>query len=103
LMHMGDGEDVQVGCAAGAQQEAWRELLEEHAGLRRTDGWALAQNKLRASDYFHQVHGATGFCLEMSSCSYFDPADGHTKAFGPAAFDIVAAGIVRACEERFRD
>lgn len=101
LMHMGDGEGCTVTRAANVEQEVWRDLLERHAGLRRSDGWALAQMRLRANDYFHQVHGATAFCLELSSCSWFDPTDGHTKAFSTNTFAAVGAGIARACEERF--
>lgn len=102
LMHMGDGEGCTLTRGAKAEQEVWRDLLERHAGLRRSDGWALAQMRFRANDYFHQVHGTTAFCLEMSSCSWFDPSDGRTKAFSTDTFAAVGEGIARVCEERFR-
>ena len=101
LMHMGDGEGCTLTREANAEQEVWRDLLEQQAGLRRSDGWALAQMRLRANDYFHQVHGATAFCLELSSCSWFDPSDGRTKAFSTGTFAAVGEGIARACEDRF--
>ncbi len=100
LMQMGASDEFSPTQEALAEQETWRDLLERHAGLRRQDGWALPQLKLRASDYFHQVHGCTAFCLELSTCSYFDPADEETKAFGIEAFETLAEGLVRAWEER---
>ncbi len=101
LMHMGATDEVVLTEEALARQEVWRDLLAKHAGLRRADGWALPQQRLRASDYLHQACGATGFCLEMSSCSYFDPRTQQTREFGQEAFAVLAAGIVSACEERF--
>ncbi len=101
LMHMGATDDVPIGEEATAEEEAWRDLLERHAGLRRADGWALPQQKLRASDWLHQVAGATGFCLELSSCSFFDPRAGRTREFGQEAFAVLAEGILNACAERF--
>lgn len=100
LMHMGASDEFEPTKAALAEQETWRDLLEKHAGLRRQDGWALPQLALRASDYFHQVHGCAAFCLELSSCSYFDPGERKTKAFGMEAFDTLAEGFVKAWEER---
>ncbi len=101
LMHMVDGEGGSLTQTEHDEQEVWRDLLEQHAGLRRVDGWGLAQLKLRATDYFHLVHLCQAFCLEISSCSYFDPADGRTKVFGPEAFDILAAGLVATWEQQF--
>ncbi len=101
LMHMGASDEVAIGEEAAAAEETWRDLLERHAGLRRADGQALAQQKLRASDWLHQVAGATGFCLELSSCSFFDPREGRTREFSQEAFEVLAEGIVAACEERF--
>lgn len=101
LMPMGPTEEVPLSAQALAEQEIWRDLLERHAGLRRADGRPLAQQKLRASDWLHQVAGATGLCLEMSTCSFFDPRTGRTREFGLDAFDVLAHGIVAACAERF--
>jgi hypothetical protein len=101
LMHMGDGEGATLSDAEKAEQESWRDLLEQYAGLRRADGWALAQLKLRATDYFHQVHMCQAFCLEVSSCSYFDPADQKTKVFTTDAFGILAEGFVKTWEQQF--
>jgi len=44
---------------------------------------------------------ATGFCLELSSCSFFDPREGRTREFSQEAFEVLADGIVAACAERF--
>ena len=101
LMPMGPGDSYRPERATVAEQEVWLDLLEEHAGLRREDGWPLPQLKLRATDYFRQVHGAVAFCLELSSCSYFDPVEKRTKAFGTEAFEKLAEGLVRAWEARF--
>ena len=101
LMTMGSSEVCQVGEEAQARQEQWASLLEGHAGLRQEDGWPLAQQRLRATDYFHQTHGATAFCLEMSSCSYFDPQTQRTKGFDMMAFDLLADGLVSAWQEGF--
>ena len=101
LMSMGDSDEVKVTRKARAEEGVWLDLLEEHAGLRRQDGRPLHQVRLRATDYFHQGHGATAFCLELSTCSYFDPDEKRTKAFGPEAFDKIAAGLVQAWVERF--
>ena len=98
LMHPADGEVEATGLDA---IEHWRDLLERHAGLRRADGWGLAQNHLRASDWLQQEIGATGFCLELSTCSYFDPREGRTREFSADALDLLAEGIVGACEEFF--
>ena len=86
---------------ADRAQEVWRDLLERHAGLRRVDGRPLAQNRLRATDWLQQELGAVAFCLELSTCSFFDPREGRTREFGADSLDVVAAGIVGACEERF--
>lgn len=101
LMHMGETEDVKLSEAEKADEAVWRELLEEHAGLRAKDGWALAQLKLRANDYFHQKHGCTAFCLELSTCSYYDPATGQSRPFGQEAFEVLGKGFVEAFEGRF--
>ena len=101
LMHMVDGEGATLTQTEQAAQETWRDLLEQHAGLRRADGWGLAQLKLRATDYFHLAHMCQAFCLEISSCSYFDPADRKTKVFGPEAFGVLAEGFVETWEQQF--
>ena len=101
LMHMEPGDAFAPSKQALAEQEVWRDLLERHAGLRRADGCGLPQLKLRASDYFHQIHGCPAFCLELSTCSYFDPQEQRTRAFGVRAFDCLADGLVKAWEERF--
>ncbi len=98
LMHPADGEVAATGLDA---IEHWRDLLERHAGLRRSDGWGLGQNRLRASDWLQQELGAVGFCLELSTCSYFDPREGRTREFSADALDLLAEGIVSACEEFF--
>jgi hypothetical protein len=103
LMHMGASDEFRPSKGALAEQEVWRDLLEEHAGLRRCDARPLPQLKLRATDYFHQVHGSAAFCLELSSCSYFDPQEQRTRVFGSEAFETLAQGLVRAWEERFCD
>ncbi len=100
LMPMGPGEGQELSASEAAEQELWCEALERYAGLRKADGWPLPQLRLRASDYFHQVHGCPAFCLELSSCSYFDPVAQQTRVFGTPAFERVAEGLVRAWEER---
>jgi predicted deacylase len=101
LMPMGSVGGTSPSREALAEQERWLDLLEEHAGLRREDGWPLPQLHLRATDYFHQVHGAVAFCLELSSCSYFDPKEQRTRPFGTEAFEVLAEGLVGAWEKRF--
>jgi len=93
LMPMAPGEGATPDAEAIARQERLLDLLEEHAGLRRRDGWPLPQMRLRATDYFHQTHGCPAFCLEISSCSYFDPETGRTWAFDLHAFDLLARGL----------
>ncbi len=100
LMHMGGSDEVPVSAEAAAEQEVWRDLLEEHAGLRREDGRPLAQKRLRATDWLHQERGAVAFCLELSTCSFFDPRTQQTREFGQEAFEVLGEGIVAACEER---
>jgi hypothetical protein len=100
LMRMGDGE-VAVRQEALAEQQVWCDLLERHAGLRHADGTVLGQNRLRATDWLHQDCGAVAFCLELSTCSYFDPREGRTVEFSADALDVIAEGIVKACEEQF--
>ncbi len=100
LMHMGNGQ-VEVAPHALEAQETWRDLLEQHAGLRRADGRPLGQDHLRATDWLHQEHGAVAFCLELSTCSWFDPRAGRTRPFSVDALDVIAEGIVTACADYF--
>jgi len=99
LMPMGPGEGATPTEESLSRQERLLDLLERHAGLRREDGWALPQMRLRATDYFHQRFGCPALCLEISSCSYFDPAESRTKAFGTDAFEVLARGLAETLEE----
>ena len=101
FMRMGNSDVFTLSDEAIAEQEIWLDLLEKHAGLRRDDGTTLAQLRLRANDYFHQVHGCVAFCLELSTCSYFDPNEGVSKVFGTDAFEILGDGLAAAWAERF--
>ncbi|MFP3905042.1 MAG: M14 family zinc carboxypeptidase, partial [Armatimonadota bacterium] len=101
LMHMAQSDTVSLSHEALAAQEQWRDLLEKHAGLRRDDCSSLPQLNLRATDYFHQVHGATAFCLELSTCSFYDPQIRRTRPFGQEAIGILADGLVQAWAEKF--
>ncbi|MEA3403121.1 MAG: M14 family zinc carboxypeptidase [Armatimonadota bacterium] len=101
LMHMAEGDGATVGEGLEREQERWRDLLERHAGLRRADGRPLAQQRLRATDYLHQRCGCVAFCLEMSSCSYFDPHQGRTRAFDMESFEVLGTGIAAACRDQF--
>jgi hypothetical protein len=103
LFSMGNGKKVKLSSRIIRRQEAWRDLLEKHAGLRRADGRMMKQQDLRATDYFHQTHGAVAFCLELSTCSYFDPVLKRSRPFGQEAFEILAAGMVKAWEEWVSD
>ncbi|MFW5866979.1 MAG: M14 family zinc carboxypeptidase, partial [Armatimonadota bacterium] len=99
LMHMAEGE-VPLSDEAAEAQEPWRDALERHAGLRRVDGWGLGQMRFRATDWLQQELGAVAFCLELSTCSYYDPREGRTRPFEAEALDIIVEGIVKALEER---
>ena len=96
LFSMGNSKKARLSAGAARRQEAWRDLLEKHAGIRRADGRIMAQQDLRATDYFHQVHGAVAFCLELSTCSYFDPLQKKTRPFGQETFEVLAGGLVNA-------
>lgn len=98
LMHMAEGE-VALSEEAAEAQEPWRDALERHAGLRRVDGSGLGQMRRRATDWLQQELGAVAFCLELSTCSYYNPDEGRTRPFSPEALDAIAEGIVKACEE----
>lgn len=102
LMPMAPGEGATPTEEALARQERLLDLLEQHSGLRREDGWSLPQMRLRATDYFYQRFGCPALCLEISSCSYFDPVEGRTKAFGMEAFEVLARGLAEALEEYLR-
>lgn len=99
LMHMAAQEGEELPAKALAQQEQWRDWLETHAGLRRADGTGLAIQRLRATDYFLRRFGCPAFCLELSTCSYFDPEAGVSKPFEQRALQIVGKGLARAMAE----
>ncbi|MFW6039335.1 MAG: hypothetical protein ACOC9P_02535 [bacterium] len=92
-MAMEDGDDVVVDEASPQRQAQWRDLLELHAGIRRADSREIAQRNLRATDYFHQVHGAVAFILELSMCSYFDTTLGRARPFGMEVFRALDRGL----------
>jgi hypothetical protein len=99
LMPMGPTEEVPVGDEALAQQELWRERLERLAGLRRRDGWPLELRRWRASDWFFQTFGCQSFCLELSTCSYFDPVEQVTKPFDQPALTLLGQRLAVALDE----
>ncbi len=98
LMPMGPGGLPPFSEEQTRQQEQWMDNLEQYAGLRKMESRVLEQQNLRATDYFHQVHGAVAFCLELSTCSYYDPARHSSRPFGPEAFDVLAMGLIRTWE-----
>lgn len=103
LMPMAAGEGATPDAATIARQERLLDLLQRHAGLRRRDGWPLPQMRLRATDYFHQAHGCPAFCLEISSCSYFDATTGRTRPFEMRAFGVLGRGLAEALAEYLGD
>ena len=86
-MHMVDGEGATLTQTEQAAQETWRDLLSSTRGLRRVDGWGLAQLKLRATDYFHLAHMCQAFCLRSAVAATSTPRT-EDEVFGPEAFDI---------------
>ncbi len=101
LFSMGSSPSVPISAQAEAKQAGWIDRFEREAGLRRSEGRAMTQQSTRATDYFFQKHGATAFCLELSTCSYFDPTSGCTRPFGTEAFPTLAQGLARACSDAF--
>ncbi|MBU0716392.1 MAG: hypothetical protein KJ964_13635 [Verrucomicrobia bacterium] len=95
LMHMTPAKDKTLPRKALAAQEAWRKLLERHAGLRRADGWGMAIVHLRATDYFMRRFGCPSFCLELSTCSYYDPEAKVSRPFEQRALELVGRGLAR--------
>jgi hypothetical protein len=96
LMPMGPSAEVPVSEAVLTLQESWLERL---AGLRRRDGWALGLWRWRASDWFFQTFGCPSFCLELSTCSYFDPLEQVTKPFDQRALTLLGQRLAVALDE----
>ena len=99
LMPMGPTAEVPVGEAVLACQEAWLERLERLAGLRRRDGWPLGLRRWRATDWFFQACGCPSFCLELSTCSCFDPVAGVSKPFDQRALTLLGQRLGAALAE----
>lgn len=99
LMSMGPSEEVPVGEEVLIEQEQWQERLERLAGLRRRDGWPLGLRHWRATDWFFQAFGCPSFCLELSTCSYFDPDDQRSKPFDQEALTLLGRRLASALGE----
>lgn len=99
LMPMGPNEEFPVSPEVLAEQEAWQERLERLGGLRRRDGWPLGLRRWRATDWFFQTFNCPSFCLELSTCSYFDPVEMTSKPFEQRALTLLGAALARAIGE----
>jgi hypothetical protein len=99
LMPMGPTEEMPVPADVLARQEAWCERLERLAGLRRQDGWPLGLRRWRATDWFFYTFGCQAFCLELSTCSYFDPEAQASRPFDQRALTQLGRHLAAALDE----
>jgi hypothetical protein len=96
---MGPTAEVPIPEEVLAQQGVWEERLERLAGLRQRDGWPLALQRWRATDWFYQNFGCPSFCLELSTCSYFDPVDQVSKPFEQRALTLLGQRLAATLAE----
>lgn len=99
LMPMGPSAEVPVGAEVLAEQECWQERLERLAGLRRRDGWPLGLRRWRATDWFFQTFNCPSFCLELSTCSCFDPEAGVSQPFDQRALTLLGRRLATVLAE----